>query len=113
MCPRDGDGLFDDRRRFRCESKPVEVARIDELGRGDIGPMRQRPRNRAAQIVDEHVVIAYLALRIEQDAVEHIHDRAYFDLETCFLEHLPGEPSLQRLAELEAPPGQTPLPCQW
>src|SRR3990170_2323704 len=109
---RGSNRLFDDRRRLRSETIAAQIARVDELGRSHVGAMSQRAANRAAQIVDEHVVIAYLALGIEQDPVEDVDNGTNLDLEARFFEHFPREPGFERLAELETAARQAPLSRQ-
>src|SRR5215203_4816628 len=112
MRPCDGNCLFDDRGCLRSQAISFEVVRIDELGGRDVGTMNQHAADRTAEIVDQHVVIAYLAFGVEQDAVEHIHDGADFDLESGLFEHFPRKPSLEGFSEFEPTTRKTPLPGQ-
>ena len=62
--------------------------------------MVQRSPDRAAQIVDQHVVVANLSLGVQQYAIEHIDHRADFYLEPRLFGHLARE--ARRLAQWEA-----------
>src|SRR5688500_16040859 len=109
MRPRNGNGFFNDRCRFWSETVSVQIAGIDELGRRHVGPMVQCAADGTAQIIDEHTVIAYLALGIEKDAVEDVHDRPNLHLEAGLLQHFPRKSCLECLAKLEAASREAPL----
>src|SRR5687767_269001 len=110
MRPRDNQRLFDNRRRFRCQAVSLEIARIDQLGRGNIGSVVQYAAKRAAEVVNQHVVIAYLAFGIEEDAIEDVDDGSDLDLETGLFDHFSRESGLQRLPQLQSPAWEAPLP---
>src|SRR5688572_5728011 len=90
----------------------LQVGGIDELGSCDVGAVRKRSADWAAEVVDEHVVVAHAAFWIQQDAIEDIDHRAHLHAQPRLLEHFPREPFLEGLPKLEAAAGKAPLPRQ-
>ena len=74
MSPRNDDGFLDHRRGFRCKAIAREIGGIGELRGRDIRPVVQRAAHGPAEIVDQDVVIADVALGIEQNAIEDVDD---------------------------------------
>jgi hypothetical protein len=89
--------------------KLVETSPDDVLGIRGAG---ERPADRTAHVIDEHVVITYAAIRILSNTIEHLDDRTDSDRKARFFEHLARDGIVQRFSDLHGPPGQTPFALQ-
>src|SRR5688572_4299834 len=90
----------------------LEIGRMYEDRVLDVRPGPKTPSDGPAEVIDQHEVIADSSLFVPGDPIEDLDDRADFDCQPGFLEHLARHRRFECFPELDRPPRNAPLAGQ-
>ena len=92
---------------------PRELVERRPFGRIGVRCAAEHATGRAAQKIDQDVVVFDAPVRIVEQQIQYVHDRADIDLEASFFANLTYDRGFDRLAELDSSSRQAPLALEW